>query len=180
MIPHFDIQGHSVSVEWPVRNNETIIGVDVNTTASWKLVLGTNSSADCFILKDELENSEIQEEEEDDPLLASSRICTFVAAERTPWLFVEPIRDLVRLDMFTWLMLLVSVLSAHMLMTRVNKERVVGVVRVSYTDSSKSAEYTALPNPKFPISALTESSIVKKLLETPGYSSFTVVTAHPL
>ena len=196
MIPHFDIQGHSISVEWPAKS-PGVIEVDVNTTASWRVPFGINETADCYILKDSIDSSDLPEDDDDDPLLASSRKCITIPAEIKPTFFEllldrwpvikhfyiavkTTLSDLARFDVSTWGFLILSIGSAHLVMKRVGRVTITGVVRVSYTDPKKSPEYTALPSSKFSSSSLTEASIIKELLERPGYSSFTVVTAHPL
>jgi hypothetical protein len=186
MIPHFDIQGHAVSVDWPVRNT-TVLEVDVNTTASWKFIVGGDQSYDCFILKDKIDSSGLTDESEDDddPLFSDTRKCMQIAAERIPWFFekwnfYKTACEVFVFDSVSVVLLLLSIVIAHFIAKRISRDHVVGVVRVSYTDPNRAPEYTALPSSKFSPSSLAEEKIIKMLLEQPGFSSFTVVTAHPI
>ena len=80
VIPHFDIQGHSVSVEW-LLNRSTHSSVSVNSTGvptgvTWRIP--KSSKADCYILTHELLAPST--DDDDDPLLNPARACEEVIA----------------------------------------------------------------------------------------------------
>jgi hypothetical protein len=202
MIPHFDIQGHSASVDLMV-NTSNEVEILVNMTSSrlrWQLPSGP--VPECYILKNPGDAESVPmpdgDEDEDDPLLSNPRECLTVYADVEPSILTlllkkvadslatlpflpEALRDLYELNVWTWL-LLGACIGFPVLLFRISpKERTTGIVRVSYTDPNRRAEYTILPNAsRFPESALQEEAIVNELLNSPGYSSFSILTARPL
>ena len=193
VIPHYDIQAHSASVDWFV-NETQVLAVDANATATWNVPVG-NTSADCFILIDSDMSkstiSQIDDSDEDDPFLTPTAKCVVVVSEERDSYIVSLLRtnpllqglketlfDVSRFDFRTWSLLVLSVLSAHFALNRGLRTRPTGVVRVSYTDPNRPTQYVQLPSSKYSKQMLTDEAIIQELIEKPGFSSFTVITAH--
>ena len=197
VIPHYDIQGHSASVDWYV-NGTQILQVDVNTTALWKFLIDLSNVSECFTLlnteKEDEDNSDIEDEDFEIsrkcirvlPEIEENRIIKFIRMKLNDFPiinkliigFKETIYDITRLDITTWSLFIVSVISVQLVFRRAIKRRPTGLVRISYTDPRKVTEYITLPSKEYPKEKLSEEAIFEKLLDSSGYSSFTVLTCH--
>lgn len=193
MIPHYDIQGHSASVDW-YSSVSGGLEISLKTLSGneerWFIPPAVNNTS-CFILSDRPADEPDDDDDFDDEDLGPSRKCIQVTKPINRWYLSKLISGWEMsqiLDLFTSRMissrenqlLLMSALlliSIWMLLCKFSKtrQRVSGLVRVSYTDPKRRSEYTHLPSRQFSESVLTPESIVRELTSKPGYSSLTII-----
>ena len=197
MIPHYDIQGHSASVDWYSSGSG---GLEISLKAlsgaeeTWHIPQSANST-NCFILSDRPADEPDDDDDFDYEDLGPASKCmqvtkqinpsplstllTWLASIReevpaiTGWLISELSSPIYQLALLSAL-LMVSVWIVFS-RSRITRQRVSGLVRVSFTDPRRRSEYTMLPSRKFPEASLTQEAIVRELISKPGYSSFTII-----
>ena len=166
MVPHYDIQGHSASVEWLFTPKSTV-HVHVRDD-SWTIHPVNNTL--CYILLSEsADNDDDEEDDFDSP-------CIWVLKNTEPSIF-----DGIFFKEFIieWIpqvaLFIVTVIAVHVVMGLLarRKGRVTGLVRVSFVNPKIPTKHYQLPCKDF--KDLEPDAVIKQLLEKPGYSSFTVI-----
>lgn len=194
VIPEYDFQGHSASIEWAMANQgNTTARIAVESPETQDLVWHLHTEAgDCFILLVLPENDAIDhDDDEHDPLLEPDRDCkkllphTRMISDFLEMIppgmnaFVhglsETVQDVVSFHSATWLSLVACVvLSGWISSRRKRSRRSEGMVRISFFDPERKAEIVELPSQRFPSEALSDVEILRAMERYPEVSSFSL------